>query len=326
MKRSIFLGVTAAVFTPASALRAATTDVSVAYAGSLVALMEKSLGPAFSVSGRTFHGEAKGSTALANLIRDGLRTPDVFISADTAAIESLRGAAGNDGARWYATFASTRMQLAYSKRSPHAKLFADVASGKTNWYDVLATPGLKVARTDPAADPKGYRVLLVLQLAEKLYDKPGLSQRLLGDPENPDQILPEESAIARLETGDIDALWAYSTESATRGYAAIELSPLINLGEPEHANDYAAASVTVAGKTYRGAPIVYAFTIPTAAKNPSGGEAFILYVLSADGRDRMKRAGLVPIAPAVVGETAFIPSRLRTALAVPVTGSSSGPA
>jgi molybdate/tungstate transport system substrate-binding protein len=322
MKRSTFFGVAAVVLTPASALRAAPTDVSVAYAGSLVAFMEKSVGPAFSATGRTFHGEAKGSTAIANLIRDGLRTPDVFVSADTAAIESLRGEPGQESARWYATFASTRMQLAYSTKSPHAQLFAAAATGKANWYDVLATPGLKVARTDPAQDPKGYRVLLLMQLAEKFYNKPGLSQQLLGDPENPDQILPEESAISRLETGDVDALWAYSTESATRGYAAIELPVQINLGDTAHANDYAAASVTVAGKTYRGAPIVYALTIPTSAKNPSGGEAFILYLLSSDGRERMRRAGLVPITPAVVGDLAAMPAQLRTALTTP-TGASS---
>jgi molybdate/tungstate transport system substrate-binding protein len=322
MKRSIFLAAGAAAFWPRGVLFAAQTDVSVAYAGSLVALMEKSIGPAFSASGVAFHGEAKGSTAIANLIRDGLRTPDVFVSADTAAIESLFGTAGHDAARWYATFASTRMQIAYSPKSPHAADFAAAENGKANWYDVLAQPGVKVARTDPAQDPKGYRVLLVLQLAEKFYKKPGLSAKLLGDPENPEQVLPEESAVSRLETGDIDALWAYSTETATRGYAAIELPPQINLGDPSYATAYASASVTVAGKTYRGSPIVYAVTIPASAKNPAGAEAFIAYLVGPDGRERMKNAGLVPVAPALGGDPSAIPASLRTAFAAPVTAPS----
>ena len=277
--------------------------------------MEKSLGPAFSATGTTFHGEAKGSTALANLIRDGLRTPDVFVSADTAAIASLFGDAGHSSTRWYATFASTRMQIAYSKKSPHTQVLASAAAGTTPWYDALATPGLRVARTDPAADPKGYRVLLVLELAEKFYEQPGLSKKLLGDPENPDQILPEESAIARLETGDIDALWVYSTEAASRGYDVIALPHDIDLGEPANANEYASVSVTVGGKAYRGAPIVYALTIPASARNPGGGAGFVAFLLGSQGRALQKKAGLVTIAPAVGGDASAVPSAVKAALA-----------
>jgi molybdate/tungstate transport system substrate-binding protein len=314
MKRTAFLGIAALAFSPLHSLRAQSGDVAVAYAGSLVDFMEKSLGPAFSATGPAFHGEAKGSTALANLIRDGLRTPDVFVSADTAAIASLFGDAGHSSARWFATFASTRMQIAYSKKSPHAQVLASAAAGKTAWYDALATPGLRVARTDPAADPKGYRVLLVLELAEKFYKQPGLSQKLLGDQENPDQILPEESAIARLETGDIDALWVYSTEAASRGYDVIPLPPDIDLGEPAHASDYATTSVTVAGKTYRGAPIVYAVTIPTSAHNPAGGAAFVAFLVGPQGRALQKKAGLVSIAPMLGGDASAVPAELKTAL------------
>jgi len=58
-------------------------EVFVLYAGSLGNLMETDVGPAFSrAKGYKYLGEAKGSVLSANLIKDKLRTPEVFISAD----------------------------------------------------------------------------------------------------------------------------------------------------------------------------------------------------------------------------------------------------
>src|SRR5208283_5162974 len=62
---------------------AAESQISVLYAGSLGNLMETDVGPAFSrAKGYKYLGEAKGSVLSANLIKDKLRTPEVFISAD----------------------------------------------------------------------------------------------------------------------------------------------------------------------------------------------------------------------------------------------------
>jgi molybdate/tungstate transport system substrate-binding protein len=314
MNRPAFL-TAASAFGLAPVLARAKADVSVAYAGSLVTAMEKSIGPAFAASsGLGYRGEGKGSTALANLIRDGLRTPDVFISADTAAIESLRGPAAHDAAKWYATFAATRIQLAYSPNGKHAADFGAAASGAKPWYDVLAMPDVLVARTDPAQDPKGYRVLLVMQLAQAFYKRPDLGHALLGDDNNPRQIIPEEDALARLETGQIDAIWAYSTESATRKLPVVELPPQINLGDPAYAAQYATASVTVGAKTYRGAPSVYALTIPSNAANPAGAAAFVTFLLGPTGSQLLTRAGLTLLPPGVVGDRTAIAPALHAVL------------
>lgn len=290
--------------------RAAGGSVSVAYAGSLGVPMERSIGPAFGMSGVQFKGEAKGSTAIANLIRDGLRTPDVFISADTAAIESLRGPAGHDSAKWYATFASTRMQLAYSAKSKHAAAFDAAAKGKPPWYEVLLQPDVVVARTDPAQDPKGYRVLLTMQLAESFYKHPGLAKAVLGEERNPNQVIPEEDALARLESGSVDAIWAYSTESVSRGLSVIELPPQVNLGDPAFAAAYATVVVTIGTKTYRGGPIVYALTIPTNATNPDGGATFVTFLLGEAGKDLLTRAGLHVVRPQIGGDRSAVPAVL----------------
>src|SRR6266536_4980603 len=56
--------------------------VSVLYAGSLVNLMEKGIGPAFRQdTGTGYQGQGAGSVALANAIKDKTKTADVFISA-----------------------------------------------------------------------------------------------------------------------------------------------------------------------------------------------------------------------------------------------------
>ncbi len=311
MRRSIFVTSALALASAPRPIRAATADVVVAYAGSLVTLMERSLGPAFSAaSGDAFEGRAKGSTALANLIAGGLLSPDVFVSADAASAKSLLGGA-KPAARWYATWASTRVEIAYSPKSTFAADFDAAAKGKLAWYELLQRPGVRIARTDPAQDPKGYRVLLVMQLAERYYNVPNLSRTILGDPENPEQVLPEESALARLDAGEIDGLWAYSTESVGRGLPAIALPPEIDLGDPARAAIYATASVTVGGRTHAGSPSVYAFTIPTAAPNPAGAVAFGRYLLSDAGRELERKAGLTPLVPAFAGDPAAVPAELR---------------
>ncbi|HEU0026638.1 MAG TPA: substrate-binding domain-containing protein, partial [Ktedonobacterales bacterium] len=109
--------------------------VSVAYAGSLVNLMEHHLGPAFSqATGYGYQGRGAGSTALANQIKSKLIAPDVFISASEAAYKPLQGAGNGDIVSWYITFAGDSMVIGYNPKSQYAAQFAAAASGTTPWY------------------------------------------------------------------------------------------------------------------------------------------------------------------------------------------------
>jgi molybdate/tungstate transport system substrate-binding protein len=142
--------------------------VNVLYAGSLVNLMERSVGPAFTnASGEQFRGYAGGSNKIANEIKGELRRGDIFISANPKVDEQLMGTAGGDWVRWYILFAESPLVIGYHASSKFAADF------KTKpWYDVLAEPGIKIGRTDPKLDPKGaFTVeLLALQL-------PGIKSR-----------------------------------------------------------------------------------------------------------------------------------------------------
>jgi ABC-type molybdate transport system substrate-binding protein len=67
----------------------AGVDVNVLYAGSLISVMETKLGPAFSHLGYDYKGEGHGSIQDANMIIDGQRFPDVFISVGEKPITKL---------------------------------------------------------------------------------------------------------------------------------------------------------------------------------------------------------------------------------------------
>src|ERR1700751_4597586 len=80
--------------------------VDVLYAGSLVNVMEKQIGPAFdAATGYSFQGFSAGSTALANQIKGKVRQGDVFISASPTVNTSLMGPSNGNWVSWYVTFA-----------------------------------------------------------------------------------------------------------------------------------------------------------------------------------------------------------------------------
>ena len=288
--------------------------VNVAYAGSLVNLMEHHLGPAFATaSGYSFEGEGAGSTALANQIKSRLISPDVFISASPAAYTTLQGAANGNLVRWYVTYATTSMVIGFSPKSQFAAQLESAASGQTPWYRALETPGLRLGRTDPKLDPKGVNTLYTLQLAESYYAQPGLAQKLLGGAENANQIFPEEELVARLTAGQLDAGFFYLNEVKDAGLPYIALPAQINLGDAAQASAYKAAKYTdTSGETHYGGPIAFSVTIPNTVRNEAGAEAFIAYLLGSQGRSALTADGFTVSQPTVTGDAAQLPASLKT--------------
>jgi len=317
MKRSTFsASVLAGAFGATLARDGAWADsnVSVLYAGSLVTVMERSVVPALAKRGITVNGEARGSAALANFIKAGLRSPDVFISADPRLIDGLMGAANKNLVTWYLTFAATRLVVGYAPKSTFAPDFVAVAAGRKKLSDVLLSPSLRLGRTDPALDPKGYRTILAAKLLEADGAPSGFAAKLLGDDRNAAQIFPEETLLARLETGDLDAAFLYATESVARKLPAVELPATANLGEASQAAHYATVSVTIDGITRTGAPAIYALTIPAAAPNPEGAASFVAFLLSDAGTALLRESGVTTQRPVVAGDRATVPAAVRAAL------------
>jgi ABC-type molybdate transport system substrate-binding protein len=126
-------------------------EVDVLYSGSLISVMETKMGPAFSHLGFVYRGEGHGSIQDANMIIDGQRSPDVFISVDTEPVTKLIN--NNPSlAKWYIGFASDELVIAYNPKSHFASEFEKVKAGSMPWYQVLSTPGTKFLRSDPLLD------------------------------------------------------------------------------------------------------------------------------------------------------------------------------
>jgi molybdate/tungstate transport system substrate-binding protein len=295
----------------ACADRSQKHSVSILYAGSLAAVMENGVGPAFSAAtGYAYKGEAQGSLGAAHLIHDHLRTPDVFISADPSVNETvLMGSRNGDLVKWFVTLASSQLVLAYNPKSPFAAGFEAAAAGKTPWYQVLETPGVRFGRGDPTIDPKGYRTLFLFALAGKHYQRPDIPA-LLGDPLNPAQVMPEVALLAHLESGQFDAGIFYKHEVVAHKLPFVSLPPEVNLGDARFSALYAQATYTTPkGERVQGAPILFTLTIPKGGSNPTAAEAFGRFLLSSP--DLLRKFGFGIVEHQVGGDRKWIPPGLR---------------
>jgi len=261
-------------------------SVSVLYAGSLVNLMERDVGPAFDkLGGYTFQGYAGGSKGLANQIKGQLRRGDVFISADPKVNDTLAGAANGDWVSWSVNFAQSPLVIGYSPTSR----FAEELKTKP-WYEVLQEPGIKIGRTDPKLDPKGAFTVRLLDMAEQVYKVPGLAQKVLGAADNPDQVRPEENLVGSLQSGQLDIGFFYSTETSDLKIPSIPLPPEVALGAH------------------------YTVTVLRDAPDPQGATKFVAFLLGAPGIALMKQHGLDTVKPSLNGDAASVPPELRAIL------------
>lgn len=238
--------------------------MDVLYAASLVTPMQGPISDELHVEGIQFQGEPGGSKKLANYIASGVRSPDVFISADPSIVVGLGSTVASS-----TTFARTSLGISWSPKSRFHELLASVAAGKVPLMQALSTPGLRLGRTDPMLDPKG--VLTVRAL--KAIAGADAERKLLGEDENPNQIFPEEDLLARVETGEIDAGFFYHTEAISRGYPYVALPP-------------SPAS-----------QVSYALAIMRSAPHPQAAQAFAAFIITGKGRTILARAGLDYVTP-----------------------------
>jgi len=260
--------------------------VEVLYAGSLVNLITKQVGPAFqTASGYSVTGKGAGSTALVTDIKGKVDKGDVFISASPTVNNGLMGAENGDHLSWYVNFAESPLMIGYNPQSRFAAQFKS-----KRWDEVLQEPGIRIGRTDPKLDPKGAFTVEMVTKAAALYKQPDLVQKTLGAPENPDQVLPEETLVGRLQSGQLDAGFFYSTETSDLNIPAIRPAPELQ----------AKASYTI--------------TILGDAPNAKGAARFVDFLMSAKGRQLLEEHGVDVVKPAVVGNVQAIPPSVQAVI------------
>lgn len=285
-RRFLLTGCAGLLATPAFA----AGKVTVAFAGSMGLVMDRGLGPAFSArTGTQFQGIGQAAMALAHLLTGKALRADVFVSVSAAPVRVVEAA----GLTARATpFASTQMVLAYAPGSAFAARFARAGA---DWRRILATPGLRFGRTDPAADPQGQYVLYALQLAEAYYHLPGFAARVAGAVENPAQIFTEPSLLARLRDGQIDATITYRSAAMSQHLPFIELPPEINLSDPTMAQGwYSRAALPLHGRILHPGPLVFYAAVLNNAPNPAAAAAFAAFLGSSAGQAILARDGYGP--------------------------------
>src|SRR5260221_1127935 len=165
------------IFMIAATVSASAGDsaVNVLYAGSLVNLMERSVGPAFEQkSGDRFQGYAGGSNKIANEIKGKLRRGDIFISANEKVDDQLMGQANGNWVQCYIAFAESPVVIGYN---PASRFVNDLKSKP--WYEVLVEPWLKLGRTDPKLDPTSAFTSDLLKRPNPVYRRLALSRQVI---------------------------------------------------------------------------------------------------------------------------------------------------
>ena len=239
--------------------------------------------------------EAAGSRTCARKISDLQRRCDVMASADYTVIDTLLVP---DHADWSIKFVSNEMSIVFNDKSRRCKEIT-----RDNWYNIMLREDVAFGRSDPNADPCGYRAVMTIKLAEKFYGKQGLAEKLLS--KDLKYLRPKEvDLLALLETGEIDYIFLYRSVAEQHGLNRILLPDEINLKDPALSDLYGTVSVEVTGRKpgarilKTGAPMVYGITIPRNAPNPSAALAFVCFLLDRNkGLAIMERNGQPSVVP-----------------------------
>jgi len=285
-------------------------DLMVFHAGSL-SVPIKEIAGAFQQEhpGVKILTEAAGSRDCDRKITDLDRPCDVMASADYAVIDSLLVPKFAD---WNIKFAGNEMIIAYTDTSKRA---AEITTG--NWPALLLGEDVSFGRSDPNADPCGYRTVLTVKLAEKYYKIPGFADQLVQ--KDLRYMRPKETdLLALLETHAIDYLFIYRSVAEQHGLKWLPLPDEVNLKKAELADLYKSVSIEITGDkpgakmTQVGEPMVYGVTIPKNAPNPAVALAFVTFLLEKDkGLAIMEKNGQPGMVPSVSATYDKLPESLR---------------
>ena len=238
---------------------------------------------------------------MARMISELNKPADIMASADFEVIDKTLIP---KKASYNIRFATNQLVLCYTEKSKYAR---EINSG--NWYEILQRPEVVWGHSDPNLDPCGYRSLMVIQLAEKHYNKPGLYERVLAN--RPIENIRPKSVelVSLLKTGNMDYAWEYLSVAVQQDLNYLELPEEINLGNYHYDDYYKQAKVKVTGKkpgtwiTLTGKSCTYGITLLKDAPNPEAAVAFLEYVLDPNGGLKILKE---------MGQPPFIPCRVPT--------------
>lgn len=277
---------------------------------------------------------AFGSVDMARRVTSGGESADVFATADYADIDSMlkpRYAA------YTIRFAQGGILLMYRADNPNpAARLNEIADPRItydpnanppsipnvtgNWYTYLTRPGVRIGGADPAADPGGYRAVMIMELAEAHYREPGLSR------------MRDHYAItsaARMQSYDYRFINESSALASARQDPIVRLArlpPEVGLSDSAKNEFYRKAVVTIPGlfkadppMRVEGTRVTWGVTILNAARNRPNAIAFLAFLLDPNkGGALQKTFGPEPIIPALVtsSDRERLPKELQSLVGV----------
>ncbi len=242
-----------------------------------------------------------GSTKMARMISELHKPADIMGAADFKVIDKNLIPQYAD---WNIRFATNQLVLCYTDKSRFAK-----EVNAENWYKILTRKGVVWGHSDPNLDPCGYRSLMVLQLAEKHYQAPGLYDQLIANRPKKNVRPKSVELVSLLKTGNMDYAWEYLSVAVQHGLKYLKLPDKINLGNYKNDDFYKQAKVKVTGKkpgtwtTRAGKSCTYGITMVKEAPNPGAAEAFLGYLMDPAGGLKVLKD---------MGQPPFIPCRVPT--------------
>lgn len=253
--------------------------------------------------------ESAGSRTCARKITDLKRPCDVMASADYTVIDKLLIP---EYASWNIKLATNEMTIVFHKGSKRSDEI-----NKDNWYEILMDKDVIFGRSNPNADPCGYRAVLTMKLAGEFYKDNKITEQLLA--KNLNYIRPKETdLLALLESHAIDYIFLYRSVAQQHGLKYVILPDEVNLKKAELTDFYKKAKVQISGKkpgefiTKTGAPMVYGITIPKNAPNSKAAEAFVDFILNKDkGMKVLEQLGQPSAVPSKSETYGKIPDGLK---------------
>ncbi|HWQ42323.1 MAG TPA: extracellular solute-binding protein [Desulfosporosinus sp.] len=217
---------------------------------------------------------------------------DIIALADQALFAELLAP---DLVEHYFVFAADQIVIAYNHSSRGSKEIT-----QENWVDTLLKPQVSFARSDHHLVPRGYRTLMVWQLAEIFYDRPGLYSTMEAAC-LPYSTYPKSLDLSRaLFKGEVDYAFLYSSEAKQLGLPYIVLPAKINLSNPAYANYYDQAFVTVESKIpgknviIHGNPIEFAVGLAKDSQHSELAQSFVDLLTGPEGSLIIDQCGLIP--------------------------------
>ncbi len=205
------------------------------------------------------------SKELAERIMNG-DTCDIFAPSDPQVIKNLMTKRVQDklAASWYIAFSANELVVITKKGNPYGiKQMSD-----------LTKDGVILARVSGETDMGTNRTIEFIQNATAEEENPGLAQQIID---------------GALKAGTVPGV-LQAVQSGKANVGIVYLSAAVSI-----ANDvdiiYFPATVNLSKK------IVNVVTIPSTAKNIRAADSFIKLLLSADGRQILKKTGQPPIMP-----------------------------